>query len=48
MSEMTPKKHEVQAARRPQVVDITPGATNQVWIFDAADRRSENGRSHSE
>ena len=38
MGEVTPKKHEVQASRRLQVVDIPPGAANQVWIFDAADR----------
>ena len=38
MGEVTPKKHEVQAAHRLQVVDIPPGAANQVWIFDAADR----------
>jgi hypothetical protein len=35
---MTPKEHEVQAPRRLQVVNIPPGAANQVWIFDAADR----------
>jgi hypothetical protein len=35
---MTPKKHEVEAAGWLQVVNVTPGAANQVWVFDAADR----------
>jgi hypothetical protein len=45
---MTTKKDEVQATGGLQVIDIPPGAPNQVWIFDAADRRTENRRSHSD
>lgn len=37
----------MQASRRLQVVDITPGAANQVWVFDAAHGRTENRRGHS-
>jgi len=44
--EVTSEKDDMQAAVGLQVVDITPGAPNQVWIVDSADRRTENRRSH--
>ena len=46
--EITPRKHEVQASVGLEVVDIMPSAANQVRIFDAADRRTENRRRHSD
>ena len=45
--EMTSEEHGVQTSGRLQVVDVTPCAANQMWIFDAAHRRTENRRGHS-
>jgi hypothetical protein len=45
---MTSEKDDMEASVGLQVVDITPGAANQVWIFDTTDRRTENWRSHSD
>ena len=37
----------MQATGWLQVVDVTPSAANQVWVFDAAHGRTENRRGHS-
>jgi len=48
MGKVTSKKHEVQASGWLQVADVSPGAANQMWIFDAPDRRPKDGRCHSD
>jgi alkylation response protein AidB-like acyl-CoA dehydrogenase len=45
---MTSNKHQVQAAVGLEVIDVPPGAADQVRIFDAADRGTKNGRRHTD
>ena len=48
MREITPRERDVEAAGGMQIVDVTSDAANQVGVFDAANRRTENGRGHSD